>query len=134
MADLDFQDRMIDAVESNCALFAPITVPIIKGDEGIGFMMTPVGEETLYMDGSRERTYAFQITARSASEELSLSTLLDIQKYIDTLSLHVTDIVSQNGSFELDSMTVTTVPNVLEFDATKGTIYGSNFEAQLLLK
>jgi len=127
---------MIDAIEANCDLFAPIDVPIIKINEdgsgsGIAFMLTPIGEETRYYDGSRSRSYAFQITARDTDQLLVINTLLKINKFIDTLKSD--DVVSSNGTFEFINAVVRSVPNIVQAD-THGFLYVSNYEAELLLK
>lgn len=135
MAELDFQDCMINAIEANCNLWKPIDVPIIRVDstgagDGIAFMLTPVGSETRYMDGSRSRTYAFQISARSQDQLQVLNTLLTINAYIDTLNPD--SITSQNGSFEFISAVVASVPNLVQYD-NFGYLYVSNFQSEILL-
>lgn len=134
--ELDFQDCMIDAIEANCNLFAPIDVPIIKINvdgtgSGIAFMLTPIGEETRFMDGSRDRMYAFQISARSPDQLQVLNTLFSINRFIDGLKSG--DIKSKNGTFEFINAVIRSVPNLVQAD-THGFLYVSNFEAELLLK
>lgn len=126
---------MVTAIENNCNLFAPIDVPIIRVDStgagnGIAFMLTPVGQETRYYDGSRSRTYAFQVTARHTDQLTVLNALFSINKYID--SLNPEDIVSQNGSFDFISAVVTSVPNLVQVD-THGYLYVSNLQSEIIL-
>lgn len=133
--ELDFQDCMIDALETNCNLFSSIDVPIIRVDadgngSGIAFMLTPIGQETRYYDGSRCRNYAFQITVRHTDQLTILNTLFSINRYID--GLNPDDIKSKNGTFEFNNAIVTSVPNLVQVD-THGFLYVSNFQSEILL-
>lgn len=126
---------MITAIEANCNLWKQIDVPIIRVDstgagDGISFMLTPIGQETRYMDGSRSRTYAFQISARSQDQLQVLNTLLTINSFIDELKPD--DIKSQNNSFEFISAIVASVPNLVQYD-NFGYLYVSNFQSEILL-
>jgi hypothetical protein len=126
---------MINAIETNVNLWKPIDVPIIRVDssgagDGIAFMLTPIGQETRYMDGSVLRNYAFQISARSQDQLQVLNALLEINKYVD--SLRQGDIVSTNGSFEFVSAVVASVPNLVNVD-NYGFLYVSNFQSEILL-
>jgi hypothetical protein len=127
---------MIDALETNCGLFAPISVPIIPTSSdgapsnGIAFMLTPIGQAVCGMDGKWDKTYAFQITVRSTSQLTALNTLLAISRYVDGLDSG--DIVSQNGSFNFINGQVSTVPNFLLKD-DHGYVYVASYQIELLL-
>lgn len=126
---------MIDAIEANCSLFSTIDVPVVKINSdgtgtGIAFSLTPVGQEIRYMDGSRLRNYSFQIMVRHTDQPLILETLYTINRFVD--GLKADDIQSNNGTFEFNSVMVTSVPNLIQVDA-HGCIYVSSFQAELLL-
>ena len=126
---------MIDAIETNCNLFSQIDVPVIRVDadgngNGIAFMLTPIGQETRYFDGKRNRTYAFQLIGRHTDQLTVLNALFAINRYID--GLNTDDIVSKNGTFEFTSAIVTSVPNLVQVD-NHGFMYVSNYQAELLL-
>ncbi|EST11259.1 phage tail terminator protein [Sporolactobacillus laevolacticus] len=134
--ELDFQDRMIDALEANCGLFAPISVPIIPvsadgtPSNGIAFMLTPIGQAVCGMDGKWDKTYAFQITVRHTSQLTAINTLQSICRYVDGLSDD--DIKSQNGSFYFINGQVASVPNFLLKD-DHGYVYVASYQIELLL-
>lgn len=135
--ELDFQDRMIDALETNCGLFAPISVPIIPvaadgaPSNGIAFMLTPIGQATCQYDGKWDKTFAYQITVRHISQLTALNTLLEISRYVD--GLNNDDIKSQNGSFYFINGQVTSLPNFLMKD-DHGFVYVASYSAELLLE
>jgi predicted acyltransferase len=115
----------MDAISAHCALFSEPTEPVIEGNEGIGVMMLPVGDEIVYMDGGRSRAYSFQIMVRNALQTVSLSTIFSISKYIDNMD--VADITSGNGSFELESINLANAPAVFNVDET-GVTYAMTYE------
>ncbi|MDD9147826.1 minor capsid protein [Sporolactobacillus sp. CQH2019] len=134
--ELDFQDRMIDALEANCDLFAQISVPIIPANSdgtpanGIAFMLTPIGQATCNYDGQWDKQYAFQITVRHTDQLTAVNTLQAISRYVDGLDND--SIQSQNGSFYFINGQVTSLPNFLMKD-DHGVVYVASYSAELLL-
>lgn len=129
--ELDFQDRMIDALQANCDLFAPISVPVIPEDgNGIGFMLTPSGQGTCDYSGQWDKTYAFQVAVRHTNQLAAINALNEISKYVDNLKKD--EIKSQNGSFYFVNSQVSSLPNFLGKD-DHGYIYVASFQAELLI-
>ncbi len=132
LSELDFSNRMIEALESNVQLPSRIDIPIIKNDEGIAFMFTPVGPvKQKFYNGDMLQRCAFQLTMKSLDQELIINTFNAINAYV--FSLNEGDIQSQNGSFKFNEATVSSTPVYLGQENSR-YIYASNYEAELLIK
>lgn len=127
---LDFQDRLIDLIESSVELFAPIDVPVIKNDEGLSMTMSPIGRSSMDFSAEITREYGFSMAARSKSDLQAVNALYDINRFIDELEQGA--VVSSNSSFIMNSIEVVSPPN-LQAVSDAHYVYTCNFKAELTL-
>lgn len=131
---IDLLDSVADAIESNVDLFSKIDIPMIKSKVGIAIANSPIGRAEYDMAGTITRQYAFHVTARNTSEnqEIVLKTLLDINEFIDEVSLGMKKISSINETFILQGIEVKNVPFIAYVDEV-GITYATDFVAEITI-
>lgn len=126
---MDFLDRLLDKVEWDVPLFANyIAVGSLKDGNSIAIRQTPSSPEGRYYNGSRVDEFSFQLLVKHQNAQTAINTTQSITDYLDGL----TDVVSGDGSFELQNIEVYTLPNWVETTGSKEEVYTALFTALLL--
>src|SRR5690625_196896 len=91
--ELDFIWRLNDFINT-LDLFAWSDVGVLDDGDSISLMAMPGGEETLFMDGTREKNYQMQVNAKSLNQLNCVESLSQIAKALENLKKN--SIKSQN--------------------------------------
>lgn len=130
MSGIDFLERVKDYLESK-NIFSSISLANLTDGDSICIRPTPTPGIEKYIDKNGNYDYGFQILCRNRDNYLSYSTLLDISLYLD--GIEPSEIISQNDSFTLNYIDISTSNNFIEVD-NYGWIYSCLFNANLYLK
>ncbi|MBC1913084.1 hypothetical protein HCA73_10525 [Listeria booriae] len=132
MPRLDFADCMLSAIKKNVDLtLKTTTIGTLGESDSLAFTLTPTGKERMYMDGSKVKTYAFQMKAKSKNQETCVDDLNSIVDYVSCLEID--SVQSKNDSFTIDAKRNTSVPSLVTHDEQGYYIYSASFEVDLLI-
>lgn len=126
---MDFLDRLLDKVETDNELFVPfIAVGSLNDGNSIALRQTPSSPNGRYYNGDRVDEFSFQLLVKHQNAQTAINTTQTITDYLDSL----TDVQSGDGSFVLQNIEVTTLPNWVETTSSKEEVYTALFTALLL--
>lgn len=129
---MDFLDRVIDYIEANVSLYAPMRVGILSDDDSIAIRPTPSTPPEGYLIGDRARNFPFQVLTQHSQANISYQTLEAITEALDGLRNEA--ITSSDGSFVFVKCEVYTGPNFVEVTSRGKHIYTAIFQAELLIE
>src|SRR5690625_4821159 len=101
MMELDFMERLNDKINS-LDVYARCTIGMLGIDDSLSIMAMPGGEETVFMDGVRDKDYQVQINAKSREQSNCFNALTEIYQTLENL----TDLPSSNGSYDFQKISV----------------------------
>lgn len=125
---LDFMDKLNQKINS-FGLYARSIIGLLKQDESISIMAMPGGSETVYMDGSRDKDYQIQINAKSKNQQNCVNALTYIYQKLENL----TELPSDNGSYEFNKIEITSLPSILEQDEQGFFVYVLSISAKITI-
>lgn len=128
---MDFLDRVMDYLEANLSLYAPIRVGILGDGDSIAIRPTPGMPPQGYLTGDRLRVYSFQVLTQHQKPNIALGTLEAIAQALSGLENGA--ITSSDGSFSFVSCEVYTQPNFVEVTSQGVHVYTAIFHAELLV-
>src|SRR5690625_1379020 len=102
--ELDFLWRLNDYINT-LELFAWSNVGMLEVDESVSVLAMPGGDETVYMDGSREKTLNIQVNVKSENQLNCIESLSLIARKLENLAEG--EIASDNDSFNFQRVTIT---------------------------
>lgn len=127
---MDFYDRMMDYIESNLTLYAPLQMGVLSPKtNGIAILSIPSSPDTKYLDGGSVQNISFRIYTKHTDQKIAANTIQVISDLLD--KMRNGDIVSQDDSFTFISCEVNTIPS--SFDKTNDDkyIYSALFVSQI---
>ncbi|UYG93187.1 minor capsid protein [Cytobacillus firmus] len=126
---MDFLFRVMDYIENNVQLNAPINSPVLDSDSSaVAIRQTPSTMNTRFIEG-KTADFSFQILVKDKSHLACYNTIQAIFKALDGLSKG--DIVSSDGSFSFIKCECYTLPNFVEKTEHDEYIYTALFTAEL---
>lgn len=126
--ELDFFMKLNQKINS-LGLYAHCTIGLLEPDESLSIMAMPGGDETVYMDGTRDRNYNVQINAKSKNQMKCFNALTYIYQTLENLI----DLPSDNGSYEFQKITTQSLPSLLEQDEQGYYIYVLSISAKITI-
>lgn len=126
--ELDFMGNLNNEINS-LGLYAPSTIGLLKKDESISIMAMPGGAETEYMDGTRDKDYQIQVNAKSQNQLNCYNALNYIYQTLENLQ----ELPSQNGSYEFNKITTTSLPSLLHQDEQGFWVYVLSLSAKITI-
>lgn len=124
---MDFLDRMLDKLESDVTLFTFVRKGLLAEGNSIAVRQTPTPPNTTYLDKNRIDNYGFQFLVRHKDVLTAENTIQSIYEYL----CNRTDIESQDGSFKLVKIDVSTMPNWVGMSEREEHEYTAIFQAEL---
>ncbi|MER2057244.1 MAG: minor capsid protein [Niallia sp.] len=124
---MDFLDRMLDKLESDVTLFTFVRKGLLAEGNSIAVRQTPTPPNTAYLDKNRIDNYGFQFLVRHKDVLTAENTIQSIYEYL----CNKTDIESQDGSFKLVKIDVSTMPNWVGMSEREEHEYTAIFQAEL---
>ena len=128
--ELDFVWRLNDYINT-LDLFAWSDVGGLDTEESISVMPMPGGEETVYMNGIRDKDYQLQINAKSKSQFNCIEALSEVARVLENLSEGA--IESENDSFDFESVKLTSMPNLIVYEEQGYFTYALSISAKITI-
>lgn len=126
--ELDFMDQLNKKINS-MNLFASSRIGLLDADESISIMAMPGGAETVYFDGTRDKSYNVQVNAKSKNQLNCFNALTKIYQTLENLE----DLPSENGSYDFQRITTQSLPSLLERDEQGYWVYILSISAQITI-
>lgn len=130
MQNLDFLLRANQHINTLGLYTRSIVGPLPDGKVGISLIPLPGGAQVEYMDGSRDKDYNLQISAKSEDPQECLNALYAIGHSLEQLQ----DLPSSNNSYDFDRFVVTSMPSLVMQDAQHFFIYQLTVVAKIFIK
>lgn len=121
-------NRLNEKINS-LGLFAHCTIGLLDTGESLSIMAMPGGEETVYMDGIRDKDYQVQVNAKSKSQENCFDALTKIYQTLENLD----DLPSHNGSYDFQRISVPSLPSLVMMDEDGYFIYQLSLSAKITI-
>lgn len=125
---LDFMDKLNQKINS-FELYAKSRIGLLGTDESLSIMAMPGGAEVEYMDGIRDKDYQIQVNAKSRNQLNCFNALTTIYQKLENL----TDLESDNGSFDFQRFTTTSLPSLVMMDDQGFFIYQLSLSAKITI-
>lgn len=126
--ELDFLTNLNQHINS-LDLYAPCKIGVLGEGESLSIMAMPGGEETVYMDGVRDKDYQVQINAKSKNQNNCFNALTTIYQTLENL----TDLPSNNGSYDFQRITTQSLPSLVMQDEDGFFIYQLSISAKITI-
>jgi hypothetical protein len=108
-------------------LFATSTIGLLGPNESLSIMAMPGGNETVFLDGTRDKDFNVQINAKSRSQMNCFNALTTIYQTLENLD----DLPSENGSYEFQRIITTSPPSILMQDEQGFFVYVLSIQAKI---
>lgn len=128
--ELDFIWRLNDYINT-LDLFTWSNVGMLEVDESLSVLAMPGGNETLFMDGSREKDLNIQVNAKSQNQLNCIESLSLIARKLENLTEK--SIKSDNGSFNFQKVTIKSPLNIVAHDEQGYFIYALSISAKITI-
>jgi minor capsid protein len=127
---MDFLPRIMDALESNIDLNAPLKVGLLEPASSAAAIRTvSSGIVTRYLNGDTIYHIAFQLLIQDADQQKAVNILDDITDYLDGLTKD--SIISGDNSFTFITSNVSVLPNLVQKTENDEYVYTAIFAAQI---
>lgn len=128
IATLDFMERLNGHINT-LDLFARSRIGLLGESESISVMAMPGGEESVFFDGIRDKNYQIQVNAKSKNQNECFTALTTVYQNLERLD----DLKSNNGSFDYQSTTTASLPNLIGQDDDGYFIWGVNLSCKITI-
>lgn len=109
--ELDFIDRLADFIDSYKFPY-PLLVNTLDTNDSMAIMTLPSGEETVFLDGTRDKIINIAIDIKASKSVQAYQTLNLLFQLLE----NVNSLPSQNGSYDFNSITTTNAPSMIGKD------------------
>lgn len=128
MMTLDFMVQLNKKINS-LGLPTKSRIGLLDATESISIMAMPGGNETVYFDGIRDKDYQIQVNAKSKNQMNCFSWLTSIYQTLENL----TELQSGNGSFDFQSISTASLPNLVGQDEQGYFIWALSISAKITI-
>lgn len=125
---MDFIDRLKDSVNSIEGLPIRCKIGYLSPEES--FCVYPLAGSkviTQFFDGVKDQQLNFEFAMKSQDQQKISNTLWLVQNYLEELS----KLVSSDGSFDFDSISITNKPFINQLDDKRNYIFSLDVQAKL---
>ena len=126
---MDFLDRMMDKLETDVELFTFVKRGLLAEGNSIAVRPIPAPPNITYLNGERIDNYNFQFLVRNNDVLIAEKTIESICEYLRTQKV----IESQDNSFTLVKIDVSTMPNWVGMSERNEYEYTALFQAELYI-
>lgn len=127
---MDFIYRLVDSINSIQGLKNKIRTGYLNDNESL--VIYPLaGSRTVqqFYDGVKEQELNYEITMKSKDGQKLDDTLWQIQNYLEQL----TELNSQDDSFDFDWLEITNKPFIEQFDERGWFVFSIDFKAHITI-
>lgn len=125
---LDFLERLNEHINS-LDLFAKSNIGLLEYSDSISLITMPGGLEKVYFDGTRDKDYQVQVSAKSKNQNNCYLALTDVYQELENL----TELKSKNNSFEFQSITTASLPNLIGQDEQGYFVWAVNLNCKITI-
>lgn len=125
---LDFMEQLMNQINS-LGLYTTCSIGLLGESESLSIMAMPGGDETVYMDGTRDKSYELQVNAKSTNQLECYDALTVIYQKLENLS----ELPSQNGSYDFQKFDTKSLPNLIGQDEQGYYVYAANISAKITI-
>lgn len=125
---LDFMLQLNRKINS-LGLYADSSIGLLDTDESLSIMAMPGGDETVYMDGSRDKDFQVQVNAKSRDQLNCLDALTTIFQTLENLP----DLPSGNGSYDFNRIEIKSLPSLITQDEQGFFVYALSISAKITI-
>jgi hypothetical protein len=130
---MELLDKIIDYIEANVSLNAPIEVGVLNNDpSAVCVRLTPSNSRVAYMDNGRVYQMSFQVLVKDIDQAEAIREIDEITTVLDQLTHD--DITLEDSRFQFISCEVYTIPNFVEKTEHDEYIYTALFNAEYEMK
>lgn len=127
---MDFLPKIMDAIESNIDLNAPLKVGLLEPASSAAAIRTvSSGIVTRYLNGDTIYHIAFQLLIQDADQQRAVNILDDITDFLDGLTKD--NVISGNDSFTFITSNVSVLPNLVQKTENDEYVYTAIYAAQI---
>ncbi|GGP07907.1 phage tail terminator protein [Oceanobacillus neutriphilus] len=125
----DFMQQLNRRINS-LNLFSRSVIGVIDDECSIAITSIPGADETVYFDGTRDKNFNIQVTAKSKDRQECLESLTSIYKELEGLD----DLPSENDSYKFQSIHIKDFPALVLYDEQGFFIYELSITAKITIK
>jgi hypothetical protein len=130
---MELLDKIIDAIEANVNLNAPIQVGVLSDEpSAVCVRLIPSSSRVAYMDSGRVYQMSFQVLVKDQNQQKAIQVLDEITTFVDRLTHD--DITLTDSRFQFIQCNVYTMPNFVEKTERDEYIYTALFNAEYEMK
>lgn len=128
--ELDFIWRL-NAKINSLDLFTHSDVGVLDTENSISLMAMSGGNEDVFMDGTKDKEYQMQVNAKSKNQLYCVESLSHIATELERLEPN--DIVSMNGSFAFESISILSPLTLVAQDENEYFIYALSISGKITI-
>src|SRR5690625_1349196 len=128
--ELDFIWRLNDYINT-LDVFAHSNVGTLGINESLSVLAMPGGEETIYMDGTRDKFLNIQVNAKSQNQLNCIESLSLIARKLENLVEGA--ITSDNDSFKFQKISITSPLSIVVHDEKGYFIYAISISTKITI-
>lgn len=109
--------------------YAKAVIGLLGASDSISIMAMPGGTEKVFMDGTRDKAVQIQINAKSNNQLNCFNVLSILFQQLEVLE----DLPSANGSYDFESINITSLPNLITQDEQGFYIYALSISVNITI-
>ncbi|WP_152657610.1 minor capsid protein [Oceanobacillus sp. CFH 90083] len=125
---IDFMQQLNRKINS-MGLFSRSVIGTWNEEDAISITAIPDSEETVYFDGTRDKNYTIQVTARSQNQQECLDSLTRIYQELEGLDA----LPSENNSYTFQSIRTSSFPALVLYDEQGFFIFELSITAKITI-
>lgn len=128
IATLDFMERLNGHINT-LGLFATSRIGLLDTGDSVSVMAMPGGVEEVFFDGIRDKDYQIQVSAKSKDQNECFTSLTTVYQNLERLD----QLKSNNGSFDYQSTTTASLPNLIGQGDDGFFVWGVNLSCKITI-
>ncbi|WP_379546034.1 phage tail terminator protein [Oceanobacillus sojae] len=124
----DFMQQLNRRINS-MNLFSRSVIGVMNDEDSIAITSIPGADETIYFDGTRDKNYNIQVSAKSKDRQECLESLTMIYKELESLD----NLPSENDSYKFQSININDFPALVLYDEQGFFIYELSITAKITI-
>jgi len=126
--ELDLLSRLNQTI-NGLDLYARSSIGLLGTGDSLSVMAMPGGDETVYFDGSRDKDYQVQVSAKSKDQQACYNALTAIYQTFENL----VDLPSRNGSYDFQSIETKSLPSLVQQDEEGFYVFALSISAKITI-
>lgn len=120
--------RLIDVIKA-VGVSVPIEVGLMREEPSMTLFNLAGGEELVYMNGEREKTYNIGILMKHESDSVCFNELTNVYQKLENLK----ELKSKNDSFDFSTIITANLPNKTGVEPKGLNVWSADFKIKILI-